>query len=106
MGGGIDIVLLQMTMNDIVIVTLIVGILGCGLVYAWLCRRTPGRLLNIGVVTIGLALLAYGHLQWRLRRESPEVKEAMFLRHGIAGWALVGMGYLGLQCAGNRTEGE
>ena len=93
-------------MNGIVIATLIVGILGCGLVCAWLCRRTPARLLNIVLLTIGMALLAYGHLQWSLRRESPEVKEAMFLRHVIAGWALVGMGYVGLQCSDNRKKGE
>ncbi len=94
-----------MTIANIVTIGLIVGIVACGGLSAWLFRRDPRRVLNIGVLTLGLALLAYGHLHWAIRHESQEVKAAMFIRHVVAGWAMVGMGFLGLQCGRDRTGG-
>jgi hypothetical protein len=87
-----------MTILNIATIGSIIGILGLGSLFAWIFRREPRRALNIAFLTIGCALLSYGHLQWAGRHESETVKEAMFIRHLIAGWAMVGMGFLGLQC--------
>ncbi len=88
----------QMTFTDITTIGLIGGIAALGSFFALLFRREPRKALNIAILTVGLALLTYGHLQWAGRRESEEVKQAMFIRHVVAGWAMVGMGFLGLQC--------
>jgi len=95
-----------MTITDITTIGLIVGIAALGSFFAWLFRREPRKALNIAVLTVGFALLAYGHLQWAGRRESEEVKQAMFIRHVVAGWAMVGMGFVGLQCGRDRTKGD
>ena len=95
-----------MTIANIVTIGLIVGIVACGGFFAWLFRREPRKVLNIAVLTLGLALLAYGHLHWAIRQESEEVKAAMFIRHVVAGWAMVGMGFMGLQCGRDRTRGS
>jgi hypothetical protein len=87
----------QMTFTSITTIGLLVGIAALGLFFAVLFRREPRKALNIAVLTVGLALLTYGHLQWAGRRESEEVKRAMFIRHVVAGWAMVGIGLLGLQ---------
>jgi hypothetical protein len=85
---------------------LIVGIVALGSIFAWLFRREPRRALNLAVLTIGVALLTYGHVQWAGRRENEEVKEARFIRYVIAGWAMVGMGFLGLQCGRDRKTSD
>jgi len=94
-----------MTIANIATIGLLVGIAAFGSLFAWLFRREPRRLLNIAVLTLGFALLTYGHLQWVARHESPEVKEAMFIRYVVAGWALVGMGFVGFQCGRDSTTG-
>ncbi len=91
-----------MTIANIVTIGLIVGIVACGGFFAWLFRHEPRKVLNIGVLTLGLALLGYGHLHWAIRHESEEVKAAVFLRQLVAGWAMVGMGFVGLQCGRDR----
>ncbi len=93
----------QMTFANIITLALIVGIVGSGVLFACLFRR---KALNIGLLTIGVALLTYGHFQWWARRESPEIKEAMFIRHVVAGWALTGMGFIGFQCRGGRSKDD
>jgi hypothetical protein len=92
-----------MTTSTIVALALAVGIAASGLFVAWICRDNPRRALNVAMVAIGVALLAYAYFQWATKHESPEVKEAMFIGHVIAGWALVGMGFVGLQCPGGST---
>lgn len=92
-----------MTISNLWTVGLIIGIIGCGVVSAC-CFRRHG--LNITLLTIGVALLTYGHLQWWVRRESPEIKEAMFIRHVVAGWALAGMGYVGIQAGRHRSKDD
>ncbi len=94
-----------MTIANIVTVGLIVGIVACAGFFAWLFRREPRKVLNIAVLALGLGLLAYGHLHWAIRHESEEVKAALFIRHVVAGWAMVGMGFVGLQCGKDRTGG-
>jgi hypothetical protein len=93
-------------MLNIATVGLIVGIVALGSLFAWLFRREPRKTLNIAVLTVGVALLTYGHVQWAGRRESEEVKEARFIRYVIAGWAMVGMGFLGVQCGGDRKTSD
>ena len=95
-----------MTNLSIVTISLVVGVVAWGAFYAWLFRREPRKLLNIVVLTIGLSLLTYGHVQWAARHESEEVKEATFIRHVVAGWAMVGMGFVGLQCGRSRAKGK
>ncbi len=95
-----------MTNTNIATIGLIVGIAALGSFFAFLFRREPRKALNIAVLTVGFALLTYGHLQWAGRRESEEVKQAMFIRHVVAGWALVGMGFLGFQCGSDRRRKE
>ena len=94
-----------MTITNITTIGLLVGIAALGAFFALLFRREPRKALNIAVLTVGFALLTYGHLQWAGRRESEEVKQAMFIRHVVAGWALVGMGFVGLQCGRDSTTG-
>jgi hypothetical protein len=94
----------QVTTSSIFILALVVGIAVCGLFFVGLFRREPRKALNIVVLTIGIALLTYGHLQWMVRRESPSIKEAMFIRHVIAGWAMTGIGFVGLQLGGDRLK--
>src|SRR5512140_1410167 len=89
-----------MTLANIATMSLVIGVLACGAFFALLFRREPRKTVNIAVLTLGLALLAYGHLQWAARRESEEIKEALFIRHVVAGWAMVTMGVVGLQCGG------
>ncbi len=86
-----------MTITNIITIGLVLGIAAIGGSFALVFRREPRKALNIAVLTIGLSLLTYGHVQWSGRHESEEVKEAMFIRHVVAGWAMVGMGFLGLQ---------
>lgn len=95
-----------MTMIHIATVGLMVGIVALGAFFAVLFRREPRKALNIGLLTVGLALLTYGHLQWAGRRESEEVKQAMFIRHVVAGWAMVGMGFLGFQCGRDQKRSK
>lgn len=83
---------------QIAIIAVVVAILAYGAFFAYALRRQPRKLLNIAVLTVGLALLAYGHGMWAARRESETVKEAMFIRQIVAGWTLLGMGFVGLQC--------
>ncbi len=87
-------------------IALIVAIAGCGSVFAWIFRRQPRKVVNIALLTIGLALLTYSHLEWAIRHESPDVKQAMFIRHVIAGWVMVAMGFVGLQCGPGHTKGD
>ncbi len=94
-----------MTIANIASIGLLLGIVACGSLFAWLFRREPRKVLNIAVLTLGTALLTDVHLQWAARRESPEVKEALFIRYVVAGWALVGMGFVGLQCGRDSTKG-
>ncbi len=94
-----------MTIANIANIGLLLGIAACGSLFAWLFRREPRKVLNIAVLTLGTALLTDVHLQWAARHESPEVKEAMFIRYVVAGWALVGMGFVGLQCGRDPTKG-
>ena len=94
-----------MTITNITTIGLLAGIAALGSFFALLFRREPRKALNIAVLTVGFALLTYGHLQWAGRRESEEVKQAMFIRHVVAGWALVGMGFVGLQCGRDSTTG-
>ncbi len=89
-----------MTAANVFTVALIVGILANAAWCAFLIRR---QRLNIAVLGLGAALLVYGHVQWWARHESPEIKEAMFIQHVVAGWALVGMGFVGIQCRRDRT---
>jgi hypothetical protein len=86
-----------MTILDLATIGLVMGILALGLSLAWLLWRETWRALNVAALTLGCALLAYGHLQWAGRHESETVKEALFIRQVVAGWALVGMGFVGLQ---------
>jgi 4-hydroxybenzoate polyprenyltransferase len=95
----------KMTIANIATIGLLVGIAACGSLFAWLFRREPRKVLNIAVLTLGFALLAFGYLRWAAKHESPEVKEAMFIRYVVAGWALVGMGFVGLQCGRDSTTG-
>ncbi len=96
-----------MTIANIASIALLVGIAACGSLFAWWFRREPRKVLNIAVLTLGTALLTDVHLQWAARHESPEVKEALFIRYVVAGWALVGMGFVGLQCGhGSTKSGE
>ena len=92
-----------MTYANIITLALIVGIVLVGILFTCIFRR---QVLNIGLLTIGVALLTYGHLQWWARRESPAIKEAMFIRHVVAGWALAGMGFVGIQCRGGRSNDD
>lgn len=91
-------------MMHIVSIALIAGIVASGGFAVWLFRREPDRVLCLVLLTLGACLLAYGHLEWAARHESPEVKEAMFIRHVIAGWALTGMGFVGLMGCRRRTD--
>ncbi len=93
-----------MTIANIATIGLLLGIAACGSLFAWQFRREPRKVLNIAVLTLGTALLTDVHLQWAARHESPEVKEAMFTRYVVAGWALVGMGFVGLQCGRDPTK--
>jgi len=86
-----------MTMITMLSIGLILGIATLGLFFGWIFRREFCRVVNIAVLTVGCAILAYGYSQWEGRRESEEVKAALYLREVVAGWALVGMGFLGLQ---------
>ena len=70
----------------------------------WGSYRFRRQRLNIVLLAIGMALLTYGHVQWWARHESPEIKEAKFIRHIVAGWALVGMGGVGFQCQCGRSK--
>ena len=95
-----------MTITNIATIGLIVGIAALGSFFALLFRREPRKALNLAVLTVGFALLTYGHLQWAGRRESQEVKQAMFIRHVVAGWAMVGMGFLGFQCGRDHKRSK
>ena len=92
-----------MTTVTLVTVALIIGIAAGGLCCVFLFRR---QVLSIGLLTLGAALLAYGHVQWSARHESPEIKEAMFIRHIVAGWALVGMGFVGTLHQRGRSKDD
>ncbi len=105
-GGCRERQVFKMTNTNIATIGLIVGIAALGSFFALLFRREPRKALNIAVLTVGFALLTYGHLQWAGRRESEEVKEAMFIRHVVAGWAMVGMGFLGLQCGRDHKRSK
>ncbi len=93
-----------MTIINIAAIGLVFGIVALGVFFGWIFRREPRLLVNIALLTLGCALLAYGHLQWEGRRESEEVKEAMFIREVVAGWALASMGFLGLQFGRDRKR--
>jgi hypothetical protein len=93
-----------MIIINIATIGLVIGTVALGLWFAWLFRREARKALNIVALTVGIALLTYGHLQWAGRHESEEVKEAMFIRHVVAGWALFGMGFLGLQSCRARED--
>ncbi len=95
-----------MTIINIATIALVLGILALGIFFTWLFRREVRRVVNIAVLTIGCALVVYAHLQWAGRHESEEIKEAMFIRQLIAGWAMVGMGFVGLQCGGGEKRSE
>lgn len=95
-----------MTITNIATISLIVSIAALGSFFALLFRQEPRKALNIAVLTLGFALLTYGHLQWAGRRESEEVKQAMFIRHVVAGWAMVGMGFLGFQCGRDHKRSK
>ncbi len=95
-----------MTIINIATIALVLGILALGIFFTWLFRREVRRVVNIAVLTIGCALVVYAHLQWAGRHESEEIKEAMFIRQLIAGWAMVGMGFVGLQCGGGQKRSE
>ncbi len=90
-----------MNMATILTVALVIGIAAVAL---WFGLRFRRQLLNIALLAVGASLLAYGHVQWSVRHESPETKEAMFIRHVVAGWALVGMGFIGIQCQRGRSN--
>jgi hypothetical protein len=92
-----------MNTANLITAALIIGIVGGGLWSVVLFRR---QVLNIGLLTIGAALLTYGHVQWWARHESPAIKEAMFIQHVVAGWTLVGMGFVGIQCRRDRTKDD
>ena len=87
-----------MTIVNIWTIGLVLGIAACGALFTWVFRQEPRKVVNIAVLTLGFALLTYGHLQWAARREAEQVKEARFIRYVVAGWAMVGMGFVGLQC--------
>ncbi len=53
---------------------------------------------NIFLIVIGLALLGYGHIHWLVRHEDPQVKTSTHILLIVPGWALLTMGYIGLQC--------
>jgi 4-hydroxybenzoate polyprenyltransferase len=93
-------------MINVVIAVLVFAIVVSGSFLAWLFRREPWKAVNIAALTLGLCLLTYGHLQWAVRRESPEIKQAMFIRHLVAGWAMVGMGFVGLQSGSKSPKGD
>jgi 4-hydroxybenzoate polyprenyltransferase len=95
-----------MTILSIATIGFVIGILGLGLLFVWIFRGEPRRGLNIALLTVGCALLTYAHLQWAGRHESETVKEAMFIRQLVAGWAMVAMGFLGLQCGRNDPPSE
>jgi hypothetical protein len=94
------------TVTNIATIGLILGIAALGSFFALLLRREPRKALNIAVLTVGFAFLTYGHVQWAGRRESEEVKQAMFIRHVVVGWAMVGMGFLGFQCGQNQERSK
>jgi 4-hydroxybenzoate polyprenyltransferase len=94
---------LKMAPANIITIALVLGIISSGILFSCLFRR---QALTIGLLTIGVALLTYGHVQWSVRRESPQIKEAMFIRHVVAGWALTGMGFVGLYCRGGRSKDD
>lgn len=93
---------------EAIIAGLTAGVVLCGLLFVVVFRREPRKAVNIAVLTLGLSLLTYGHLHWMARRESPEGKQAMFIRHVVAGWALVAMGFVGLQLGSGSgpTKGD
>ena len=74
-----------------------IGIFGYGIWCAFMLRSEPAKAFNILLLTLGLALLGFGVAWWLARRESPQVKAATSLQFIVPGWALVTMGYLGLQ---------
>ena len=92
-----------MTIANITTVALVIGIAAGALWFGFLFRR---QVLNIGLLALGAALLSYGHVQWWARHESPEVKEAMFIRHIVAGWALVGMGFVGIHLQRDNSKDD
>ena len=92
--------------TNLITVGLVIGILALGCFFVSLFRHEPWKALNIVLLTLGLVLLAYGHVQWAGRHESAEIKEAMFFRHIVAGWALTGTGFLGLQCARDNKRDD
>lgn len=82
-------------------------VLGIAAISIWFGLQYRRQILNIALLGVGAALLAYGHVQWWARHESPEIKEAMFIRHVVAGWALTGMGFIGIQCGrGGGKDGD
>ncbi len=65
------------------------------------------KALNTLLIVIGIALLGYGHMHWLVRHESPEVKTSRDILLIVPGWALLTMGYVGLQCqSGRNGKGE
>lgn len=61
------------------------------------------KALNTLFMIVGITLLAYGHLHWLVRHESPEVKTSINILWIVPGWALLTMGYIGLQCQTRRS---
>ena len=80
------------------------GIVGCGMFLAFLLRDDPRKALNSLIVTVGLALLVYGHVQWAVSREAPATKTPLYFMYFVPGWALLGIGCLGLQGGGNGKD--
>ncbi len=61
------------------------------------------KALNIFLMVIGIALLGYGHVHWLVRHEDPQVKTSINILFIVPGWALLTMGFTGLQCQSRRN---
>ncbi len=55
------------------------------------------RVINLLILLAGIFLAAYGHVRYAVFREAPVQKAAVDLMYIIPGWALITMGYVGLQ---------
>jgi hypothetical protein len=61
------------------------------------------KILNLGLLTIGIVLLGCGYFPWLTRHESVEIRSAQSVMVVLAGWSMTVMGYLGLTLAGRRV---
>ncbi len=60
------------------------------------------RVINLLILLAGVFLAAYGHVHYAVRHEAPERKASVDLFYIIPGWALLTMGYVGLQSQGGK----